>query len=236
MAGQRLFILTGSGISKESGIPTFRDAATGLWARYSPEALATPEAFARDKGLVHAFYNDRRRHLFDPAIAPNAAHYALARLQQGWPGGVTLVTQNVDDLHERAGSEPVWHMHGRIDHALCARCGASAAWRDDLSTESQCASCGAAALRPDVVWFGEMPRHMDMIYAALTECDVFVAIGTSGHVYPAAGFVQQAAPAARRVEINLEPSLNADLFDEGLYGPATVKVPGWVEQVLRETG
>ena len=235
MAGPNVFILTGSGISKESGIPTFRDAQTGLWSRYRPEELATPEAFARDPGLVHAFYNARRRQLFEPAIAPNPAHQALARLQREWEGELTLVTQNVDNLHERAGSDPVWHMHGRIDHAACFRCGASAARQEDLSTETQCPSCGSAAMRPDVVWFGEMPRHMDAIYAALARADVFAAIGTSGHVYPAAGFVQQAPPRARRVEINLERSLNADLFDEGLYGPATAKVPEWVEGLLGKT-
>jgi NAD-dependent deacetylase len=224
-----VFVLTGAGVSAESGLGTFRDAG-GIWARFDPMKLATPEAFARDPATVHAFYDARRRNLL--AAAPNAAHFALAELARG--GQVFLCTQNIDDLHEQAGSPQVHHMHGELLKALCGCCGATHPWRGDLSTRDACPACGAAgALRPDVVWFGEMPYGLDVIEAALEAAEVFVAIGTSGAVYPAAGYVELARRMGlRTVEINLEPSDNADVFDDRRYGPATTEVPAFVAELL----
>lgn len=223
-------ILTGAGISAESGLGTFRDR-DGLWARFDPQRLATPEAFARDPRLVHEFYNLRRAACLD--ARPNAAHEALARLEKCKPGEVVLITQNVDDLHERAGSERVIHMHGALARALCARCGARWPAPREMRAQDPCPACGAAATRPDIVWFGEMPYRMDEVREALAGAELFVAIGTSGAVWPAAGFVETAARAgARRLELNLEPSGRAGLFDESRAGPATRTVPAWVEEML----
>ncbi len=235
-----VFVLTGAGVSAESGLGTFRDkAGTGIWARFDPMALATPEAFARDPVLVHDFYNARRRNLID--AKPNAAHAALARLEAGLAergGRLFLCTQNIDDLHERAGSRHVTHMHGELLKARCTACAAVVSWREDLGVETPCPACGRlGGLRPDVVWFGEMPMHMDAIGAALSGADLFVAVGTSGSVYPAAGFVAEArAAGVRTCEINLEPSDTARLFDEARYGPASEAVPAWVDGVLTITG
>lgn len=232
----QIFVLTGAGISAESGLGTFRDkAGDGLWAKFDPMRLATPEAFATDPGAVHAFYNARRKNLL--AAKPNAAHVALGRLEAELAergNKLLVVTQNIDDLHERAGSRRVIHMHGELLKARCTRCQAVASWRDDLGTTSTCPSCEQiSALRPHVVWFGEMPFEMDMISDALAASDLFVAIGTSGSVYPAAGFVAEARAAGiRTCEINLEASDNADLFDDQRYGPASEAVPAWVEEVL----
>jgi len=232
-----IVILTGAGISKESGLDTFRDA-DGIWAQVSLEDVATPEAFARDPVRVHDFYNHRRRGLIDPKIEPNAAHFALARLERDWPGNVLLVTQNIDDLHEQAGSTELLHMHGELLKAICANCNAITDQRDDLSVEMVCGSCGkAGGLRPQVVWFGEMPLYMDDIEIALKHCGIFVSIGTSGNVYPAAGFVHMADMAGcdRKIELNLEPSEGATIFDEAIYGPATEIVPAFVDRLLNET-
>jgi NAD-dependent deacetylase len=222
---RRVFVLTGAGVSAESGLGTFRDAG-GIWARFDPMKLATPEAFAADPDTVHAFYNARRVNLL--AAEPNAAHRALARLA----GAVDLFlcTQNIDDLHERGGSPAVHHMHGELLRARCGSCGAGMDWRGDLSRLDACPSCaGTGALRPDVVWFGEMPYGLERIEAALARADLFVAIGTSGAVYPAAGYVAEArALGIETVEINLEPSDNAGDFDRRLYGPATETVPRFV--------
>ncbi|MEO3432429.1 NAD-dependent deacylase [Inquilinus sp. CAU 1745] len=228
-----IVILTGAGISRESGLDTFRDP-DGIWARHDLEEVATPEGFARDPKLVHAFYNARRRGLLDPVIQPNAAHRALARLEREWPGGTMLVTQNIDDLHGRAGSRPV-HMHGELLKARCGRCEVVTPCEGDLSPEDRCAACGqTGGMRPDVVWFGEMPMHLDRIYPALGECGLFLSIGTSGTVYPAAGFVQEASVAGRAlaVELNLEPSVGATLFDHAFTGPATALVPAFVDALL----
>jgi NAD-dependent deacetylase len=232
----RIFVVTGAGVSAESGLGTFRDkSGTGIWARFDPMRLATPQAFAREPAEVHAFYNARRRNLL--SSAPNAAHAALARLETDLAargGALTLVTQNIDDLHERAGSHGVIHMHGELLKAQCAACGAITCWRDDLGLSDSCPACaGAGALRPHVVWFGETPLRMDEIYAALGEADRFVAIGTSGAVYPAAGFVMEArALGLHTCEINLEPSDNAHQFDERRYGKASEAVPAWAQEVL----
>lgn len=234
---RNIVILTGAGISRESGLHTFRDA-DGIWATVRIEDVATPEAFARDPVRVHDFYNTRRRGLLDPQIRPNAAHDALARLERAWPGSVLLVTQNIDDLHERAGSHALLHMHGELLKARCGDCGAVSACRRDLSVAQTCPRCGrTGSLRPHVVWFGEMPLEMDRIYAALADCDLFVSIGTSGNVYPAAGFVAEArAHGADTVELNLEPSEGATLFADAVYGPATRTVPAFVERLLASVG
>lgn len=232
----RVFVLTGAGVSAESGLGTFRNKErTGIWARFDPMKLATPEAFARDPETVRAFYNARRRNLIN--AAPNAAHAALARLEAGLAargGRLTLVTQNIDDLHERAGSQRVIHMHGELLKARCGRCEFVSPRRDDIGADSQCAGCRrAGTLRPHVVWFGEIPLEMEVICAALAQADLFVAIGTSGAVYPAAGFVAIARRAgAAACEINLEPSDNADQFDARRYGRASQEVPAWVEEML----
>ena len=230
----RVFVLTGAGVSAESGLGTFRDKG-GIWERFDPMKLATPEAFAADPEKVHAFYNMRRRNLI--AVEPNAAHRALARLEAGLAergGELFLCTQNIDDLHERAGSQRVLHMHGELLKARCLSCEQVRPCRDDLSINVPCPSCGRmGTLRPDVVWFGEMPMHLDAIYDALSEADLFVAIGTSGSVYPAAGFVTEARrQGIRTCEINLQPSDNARQFDERRYGPASETVSAWVDQVL----
>ena len=226
-----LVVLTGAGISRESGLATFRDPG-GVWSQVRLEDVATPEAFARDPGRVHAFYNARRRQLADPAIAPNAAHRALAELERVWRGPFLLVTQNVDDLHERAGNVALLHMHGRLRVSRCIHCGTTHGADTDLSVRTACPGCGrTGGMRPDVVWFGEMPREMERIEAALDRCRLFVAIGTSGSVYPAAGFAAQVRGRARTVELNLEPS--GGRFDEGRYGPATGVVPEWVESLTR---
>lgn len=231
-----IVILTGAGISKESGLDTFRDA-DGIWSKVRIEDVATPEAFRRDPARVHGFYNARRRSLLDPRIRPNAAHLALAELERRWDGDFLLVTQNIDNLHERAGSTRLLHMHGEMLKSRCALCSQIVPWEQDLSVELSCQSCGSAGgLRPHVVWFGEMPFEMERIYAALARATLFVSIGTSGNVYPAAGFVREAraVAGARTVELNLEPSEGASLFEERRYGPATEIVPRFAEELLAE--
>jgi len=226
----RIVILTGAGISAESGIDTFRDAG-GLWERHRVEDVATPEGFARDPDLVLRFYDMRRAGL--QQVGPNAAHRALGRLEREFAGDVLLVTQNVDDLHERGGSCDVLHMHGDLRQALCAACGMRSTPEGTLSERPNCPGCDTAALRPDVVWFGEMPYQMERIYEALQRADLFVSIGTSGAVYPAAGFVQEAKSAGvRTLELNLEPSEGSHWFDESRNGPAGTLVPEWVDEVL----
>lgn len=229
-----LVILTGAGISKESGIDTFRDAG-GLWSKVRVEDVATPEGFARDPQRVQEFYNSRRRALVAGGVEPNPAHHALAELDRKWTGDFLLVTQNIDDLHERAGTRRLVHMHGELLKARCAQCGAAFAHEEDITAGTVCPMCGAAGfLRPHVVWFGEMPLEMDRIEEALERCDLFLSIGTSGNVYPAAGFVEIAhrIAGARTVELNLDPSEGADLFAERIYGPASKLVPAFVETLL----
>jgi NAD-dependent deacetylase len=236
MENRRIVILTGAGISKESGLDTFRDPE-GLWSRVRIEDVATPEAFARDPDRVHAFYNHRREGLLSAAVAPNAAHLALARLEAEWPGEVLLVTQNIDDLHERAGARNLIHMHGELLKARCLVCGGVSPWREPMTRDSLCPACGAEGiLRVNVVWFGEMPFEMDRIYEALAACDLFISIGTSGNVYPASGFVAEARENGRAhtVEVNLEPSEGFSLFAERRYGPATVEVPAFVDEILSD--
>jgi NAD-dependent deacetylase len=227
---KRIVILTGAGISAESGIDTFRSAG-GLWEQHRVEDVATPEGFARNPNLVLNFYDMRRAALAN--VAPNPAHMALARLEREFGGELLLVTQNVDDLHERGGSARVLHMHGELKSALCTSCETRAPWLATMIDRPPCPVCRAPTLRPDVVWFGEMPYQMGRIYQALETCDLFVSIGTSGAVYPAAGFVQEArAGGARTLELNLEPSEGSRLFHDSRLGPASVVVPAWVEEVL----
>lgn len=227
---RNIVILTGAGISAESGLATFRGPG-GLWEGHRVEDVCTPEALAADPALVHRFYDARRAAL--AGVVPNAAHDALAGLDGEWPGELLIVTQNVDDLHERAGAGRLLHMHGSLNSALCAACGDRRPWAGDLPPGSVCAACAAPALRPDIVFFGEMPYDMERIEAALTEADLFVSVGTSGAVYPAAGFVRMArAWGAATLELNLEASAGSAFFDETRLGPASMLVPEWVEAVL----
>ncbi|EJQ2006041.1 NAD-dependent protein deacylase [Cronobacter sakazakii] len=227
-------VLTGAGISAESGIRTFR-AADGLWEEHRVEDVATPEGFARNPQLVQEFYNARRRQLQQPEIKPNAAHLALARLEEALGDRFLLVTQNIDNLHERAGSKNVVHMHGELLKVRCSQSGQVLEWTGDVTPGDKCHCCQfPAPLRPHVVWFGEMPFGMDRIYEALARADVFIAIGTSGHVYPAAGFVHEAKlQGAHTVELNLEPSQVGSEFEEKHYGLASQVVPEYVEKLLK---
>jgi NAD-dependent deacetylase len=226
-----IVILTGAGISAESGLKTFR-GSDGLWEGHSVEDVATPEALQRDPALVHQFYDARRARLKE--VEPNAAHFALARLDAEWPGKLLIVTQNVDDLHERAGAKRLLHMHGELTSGWCLACDKRFGWEGPMGEGAACPSCQVAGrVRPDIVWFGEMPYQMDRIDQALSGCDLFVSIGTSGAVYPAAGFVQTARYCgARTLEINLEPSQGSLFFDERRYGPASIEVPKWVAELL----
>nr|WP_295108271.1 NAD-dependent deacylase [uncultured Caulobacter sp.] len=229
----RIFVLTGAGVSAESGLGTFRDK-DGVWTKYDLNEVATPEGFARNPALVRDFYNARRVNL--AGAEPNAAHVALARLEAVLGDDLFLCTQNVDDLHEKAGSRRVIHMHGELAVTRCHHCQATRPDVAALTAEAVCEACGrAGGARPHVVWFGETPLYMDAIEDALAQADLFVSIGTSGSVYPAAGFVTEArAMGIATCEINLEPSANAYVFDEKLYGPASEVAPAWVEKILGE--
>ncbi len=227
---RNIVILTGAGVSAESGIDTFRSAG-GHWERHRIEDVATPKGFERDPDLVLGFYDMRRENI--QKAQPNAAHDALARLDAGWAGNLLIVTQNVDDLHERAGANRLIHMHGEHLSAWCAACDARTVWRDPLAHRPPCPACATPALRPDVVWFGEMPYQMDEIDAAVRDCDLFVSIGTSGAVYPAAGLVRTARHVgAHTLELNLDPSQGSIMFHECRLGPATELVPAWVDSLL----
>ena len=229
---QTIVVLTGAGLSAESGLSTFRDA-DGIWAKYDYRDVATSEGFIRDPSKVLEFYNMRRRENRD--VQPNAAHLALARLEAEHPGEVLIVTQNVDRLHEAAGSRNLIHMHGEIGRMLCNHCGLRAPWGDaELTVETPCEACKLpGGLRPDVVWFGEMPYHMERIFDSLAQADLFISIGTSGTVYPAAGFVAEARNSgAHTVELNLEPSDGVSYFHETIHGKATQVVPPYVERLL----
>ncbi len=232
-----IVILTGAGISAESGLETFRGAG-GLWCGHRVEEVATPEAFEYNPQRVYTFYNMRRSGLFTAPVQPNPAHKALAKLEEKWSGEVLVITQNIDNLHERGGTRNLLHMHGELLKAFCTHCssgtGAKIECHTDLSTDDICPSCNQRGrLRPDIVWFGEMPYHMDAISKALSKCELFIAIGTSGHVYPAAGFVSEALSAgAVTIEINLKPSPNASAFHYSIIGPAGKTVPQLVEMLL----
>ncbi len=228
---RNIVILTGAGVSAGSGLQTFR-AADGLWEGHRVEDVATPEAFARNPGLVQSFYDARRARLGE--VEPNAAHVALARLDAEWRGELLIVTQNVDDLHERAGAKRLLHMHGEVLKGWCLRCNERFAWAKAMGTDAACPACDTIGMvRPDIVWFGEMPYEMERIEAALLKADQFVSVGTSGAVYPAAGFVQTARYCgAATLEINLEPSQGSSYFDERRYGQASKLVPDWVEEML----
>jgi NAD-dependent deacetylase len=228
---RNIVVLTGAGVSAESGLATFR-GPDGLWEGHRVEDVCTPDAFRRDPALVHAFYAARRAKL--GTVEPNAAHEALARLDAEWPGEFLLVTQNVDDLHERAGSKRLLHMHGELTKGWCLACHERFAWTGPMADAASCPECGIEGhVRPDIVWFGEMPYGMERIDDALQRCDLFVSVGTSGAVYPAAGFVQTARyRGARTLEINLEPSLGSCLFEESRTGRAGDLVPKWVDELL----
>lgn len=227
--GPRMVILTGAGVSAESGIATFRDG-NGLWENHRVEDVASPEGFRRDPGLVQRFYDLRRAQALE--VEPNAAHLALARLEQRLPGQVLIVTQNVDDLHERAGSTNVLHIHGKLNSALCTACWQRGPWTRPLADGPRCPACGQPALRPDIVWFGENVHHLDEIELAVAGCELFVVIGTSGVVYPAAGLSWAARRhGATTVLLNLEAQEGGD-YDELRYGPATQVVPAWVSAMV----
>lgn len=230
-----IVVITGAGVSAESGVPVFR-GADGLWEGHRVEDVATPEGFRRDAETVHRFYNKRRHRVLE--VDPNPAHVALARLAEHPRHRLFLVTQNIDDLHERGGSPEVIHMHGELLKSRCTDCGKVVECRDDLSRASLCESCGGIdCLRPHVVWFGEMPLHIDWIQRELERVDLFVSIGTSGRVYPAAGFVELARDAgARTLELNLDPSEVSSAFDESRHGPAGRLVPDWVDELFSESG
>lgn len=230
-----IVVLTGAGISAESGLATFRDK-DGIWSRVDVNEVATPQGFAANPDKVHGFYNERRANM--SSVRPNAAHAALARLEHDHPAATLVVTQNIDNLHEQAGTKNLIHMHGEMAKALCASCGQRHDWSDDLTTATPCPACKTPGyMRPDVVWFGEMPYHMERIYQALNDCDLFISIGTSGNVYPAAQFVQEAGRAgAHTVELNLEPSMGVTDFDEAIHGKAGEIVPGYVEMLLAQAG
>lgn len=228
---RNIVILTGAGISAESGLATFR-GPDGLWEGHRVEDVATPEAFVRDPALVQRFYDARRVAL--NTVVPNAAHAALARLDAEWTGNLLIVTQNVDDLHERAGADRLLHMHGQLDSAWCLSCDERTPFRGAMSDGPACPACGVSGhLRPDIVWFGEMPYQMERIERALADADMFVSIGTSGAVYPAAGYVQTARyHGAQALELNLDPSAGSIFFHETRTGPASVLVPEWVGEML----
>jgi NAD-dependent deacetylase len=236
-----IVILTGAGISAESGLATFRDN-NGLWCNHRVEDVATPEAFQCSPALVHEFYNQRRRKLKE--ASPNAAHLALVQLAQEWNGRLLLITQNVDDLHDRAAARQrlgngyqLLHMHGELRKARCTATEQVFDWENDITVATPCPCCSKTGrLRPHIVWFGEMPLYMDLIYEVLQDCDLFLSIGTSGSVYPSAGFVQEVRSAGRghTVELNMEPSTGHSLFREKIYGPATQTVPAYVRRILAE--
>jgi NAD-dependent deacetylase len=228
---RNIVILTGAGVSAESGLATFR-GADGLWEGHRVEDVCTPEAYRRDPALVHAFYDARREKL--GTVQPNRAHEALARLDAEWRGDLLLVTQNVDDLHERAGSKRLLHMHGELTRGWCLACEEKFTWEGQMGEGAVCLACAAKGhVRPDIVWFGEMPYDMERIDEALQRADLFVSIGTSGAVYPAAGFVQTARYCgAKTLEMNLAPSLGSYFFDESRTGPAGKLVPQWVDELL----
>jgi len=231
-----IVILTGAGISRESGLDTFR-CEDGIWSKVNLEDVATPEAFLRNPEMVQNFYNARRKQLVVDKPKPNPAHLALARLEQDWPGHVLIVTQNIDNLHELAGSKNIIHMHGELLKIRCNHCHALHIWEEDLEVNTPCPDCyEIGGLRPHVVWFGEMPLQMDDIYAALEDADLFLSIGTSGNVYPAAGFVQAVSQFGdcHTVELNLDPSTGATQFQETIYGPASQVVPAYVDQLLAD--
>lgn len=230
----KVVVLTGAGISAESGLKTFRDN-NGLWEQHSVEQVATPQAFASNPELVYRFYNQRRRQLLSPEVKPNAAHFALAQLEAALVANFTLITQNVDNLHQRAGSQNVLHMHGSLLSARCLSSGINTQRLNDLDQDSRCVCCPRPSrMRPDIVWFGEMPQHMESIDQALCDADIFVSIGTSGTVYPAAGFVSQANVfGAYSVELNMEPSVGESEFAEKHYGPASLIVKEFIDSMLK---
>jgi NAD-dependent deacetylase len=231
-----IVVLTGAGISAESGLKTFRDN-NGLWENHRLEDVATPEAYRANPEMVHRFYNLRRMQLLEPSLKPNNAHQSLADFERSYKGKFSLITQNVDNLHERAGSKNIIHMHGELLKITCDRSGQIFNCHENINSSSICTCCGTPGnLRPDIVWFGEMPKSMDMIESLLAGCDLFISIGTSGTVYPAAGFKQVAdAYGATTVELNLEPSDRPTAFDESFYGPATSVVPEYLNKILGDT-
>ena len=234
MSIKSVVVLTGAGVSAESGIKTFRDA-DGLWENHSIEDVASIDGYLRNPALVQDFYNQRRRQLKASEVKPNGAHLALATFEKQWRGDFLLVTQNVDDLHDRAGSERLIHMHGELRKVHCSRTRKIYGWEDDINSDTRFPCCSETGLlRPHIVWFGEMPLMMDEIQEALQECDLFISIGTSGNVYPAAGFVSMIPGYARSIEMNLNATEISNHFDEHRIGPASAQVSRWVDEMLTQ--
>lgn len=233
MSYKHILVLTGAGISAESGIPVFR-AEDGLWENHRVEDVATPEGFERNPQLVHDFYNTMRHSVKEKQ--PNPAHLALTKLQtelENQGGTVTIVTQNIDDLHEKAQSHNVIHMHGELNSILCEHCGKSYEWHEDCDGTTVCKFCGHKTMRPDIVWFGEIPYHMEAIEREIQKCDLFMAIGTSGVVYPAAGFVSYCSRQGKpSLEFNLTPSANSGVFTQSYLGKAGTTLPAFVDYLL----
>ncbi len=232
-ASGSIVVLTGAGISKDSGLDTFRDP-DGIWARVRIEDVATPEAFARDPEGVHAFYNARRARLLSADIEPNPAHFALAELEKKWPGEVLVVTQNIDDLHERGGSRSLIHMHGELLKARCTSCGAVMAWKRDITVETSCPECAKSGrVRPHVVWFGEMldGTVLRAALASVEACDYLIVAGTSAVVQPAAAMPLLARRGGAFVlEINPERTdLSDQVASESIQAPSGVVLPHLVE-------
>lgn len=223
----KIVILTGAGISAESGLSTFR-AKNGLWEGYDVNDVATYEGYSRNPIAVHSFYNMLRRKLQSPDVKPNLAHFALAELEHKLGSeNVLVVTQNVDNLHELAGSKNIIHMHGELLKVRNEQTGQIIDCLEDVDYQQN------KFIRPHIVWFGEIPLQMDKIYDALSQADYFISIGTSGNVYPAAGFVKVANQSgAKTVELNLEPSLSESLFQTKIYGPASQVVPKFIEKFI----
>jgi NAD-dependent deacetylase len=232
MKYQSIVILTGAGISAESGIKTFR-GSDGLWENHQIQDVASPEGFQRDPALVYRFYNERRRQLISDQVQPNPAHHALTQLEKDFNGSFLLITQNIDDLHERSEQKNIIHMHGELLKMRCQRTGKVYPTREDFDAQSICECCQEKGhLRPHIVWFGEMPHFMERIQVALEDCDLFISIGTSGLVYPAALFSQWTPYGAHKIEINLDRTQVSGQFHETLIGPASEMVPSIVKRIL----
>ena len=234
---KNIFILTGAGISKESGINTFREK-DGLWDNYKIEDVCTPDAFKRNPDLVNNFYNERKSQLKSPKIKPNEAHLSLAELEKNCSGEFLIVTQNIDNLHERAGSKKILHMHGSLEHAYCMYCNQKVVLNFKLSTSYKCRNClNKGMVRVDVVWFGEQPKYLEEIYNFLEKTEVFISIGTSNNVYPAAGFIDYLNQLNKKIfmyEFNLEETIKTSQFDQTYFGPATQTIPKFVEDLIND--
>ena len=231
---KKIFVLSGAGVSKESGIKTFRES-DGLWENYKIEDVCTPQAFLTNPELVNNFYNDRKKQMNDPKIKPNNAHIFISKLEEKFFNNFMLVTQNIDNLHEKAGSKKVYHMHGSLEKKICMLCNYTSRFDKDISTEQICENCNEKGkVRVDVVWFGEMPKYLDKIYDFLEKVDIFISVGTSSLVYPAAGFIDYVKlrnKNAKLIEFNIEKTSKSILFDQVYIGKASTTIPKFVNSL-----